>query len=132
MPVQGVQRVINNYRLKVGEISGARTEAGVYAVLSQGGAMAQTMVPMDTSTMLNSQYAPQIAQEGGKTVGHLGYTAAYAPWVHEAPGTLAGQPRANGNGDYWDPAGEPGFLVKGFDQITGRVMDILKATYRAK
>ena len=35
-----------------------------------------------------------------------GYTAEYSLWVHEAPMTLKGQPRAKPRkGKYWDPQG---------------------------
>lgn len=36
----------------------------------------------------------------------VGYTAAYALWVHESIGmVLAGKPRPKGRGNYWDPQG---------------------------
>jgi hypothetical protein len=39
----------------------------------------------------------------------VGFTAAYALWVHEAPGTLmGGVPRPGGRGFYWDPQGKAG------------------------
>lgn len=130
MPVKGISRVRKGFKLAIDEISQAKTEGAVYAILSQGAALAQTMTPVDTSNLINSQYAPQISQANGKTDGHIGYTAEYAEAVHEAPGTLAGQPRADGNGDYWDPNAEPGFLEKGFDQLKPSIPAILKEHYR--
>lgn len=126
----GIKRITNKYREKINDIAGRQTAAAIYEVLSQGAAMAQTMVPVDTGTLINSQYAPQITQRGGKTVGHIEYTAEYAAYVHEAPGKLAGQPRANGNGEYWDPSGEPQFLKKGFDDQS--VKETLKKHYKVK
>lgn len=121
------------YRVAVSEISGNTTEQAVYEILSQVGAMANQMVPMDTSTLVNSQYAPQIEQEGGKTAGSIGYTAEYAAAVHDAPGTLRGQPRDPDDpsrGDFWDPNAEPGFLTKGGDEVRPAVPAILKRHYR--
>lgn len=153
MPVKGIERVKRNYRVAIGKIDGERTEGAVYAVLSQVGAMANTMVPIDSSTLINSQYAPQIDHRSGKTEGQIGYTARYAAAVHDAPGTLKGQPRADfgrtsnrsevgpqrprafgggtGVGNYWDPNAEPRFLEKGGEQIAAAVPAILKHHYKA-
>jgi len=129
MPVKGIERVRRAYRLKVEEIDGQRTDKAVYAVLSQGAAMSDTMTPVDTSTLINSRYAPQISRQPGKTIGHVGYTASYAGAVHDAPGKLKGVPRPSGNGQYWDPNAEPQFLAKGFEQIKPSIPAILKAAY---
>lgn len=144
MAVKGAKRIINNYRLKVKEISEERTQQAVGAVLRAGSVAVQQFVPMDTGHLLQSQYAPQVITHTGKTVGHVGFTAEYALWVHEMPGKLKGQPRADfgttragedfgggsGRGYYWDPDAEPQFMVKGFDQINP--MQILEAIYRVK
>lgn len=130
MAVEGINRVKQGFRMKIEDISQAKTEGAVYAILSQGAAMAQTMTPIDTSTLINSQYAPQIETGRRGTTGSVGYTAAYAAAVHDAPGTLAGQPRANGNGDYWDPNGRPGFLEQGFDDVKSSIPGILSRHYR--
>lgn len=130
MPVEGIKRVKQGFKMTFDNISQAKTEGAVYAVLSQGAALAQIMTPVDTSTLINSQYAPQIDNAKGKTTGSVGYTASYAAAVHAAPGTLAGQPRENGNGDYWDPNGEPAFLEKGFEQVKPAIPAILASYYR--
>lgn len=146
MPAKGIKRVKMRLAQKVQEIDGARTNAAVYAILSQGAAVAATMTPVDTSTLINSQTAPQLSHKTGKTTGTVGYTAKYAAAVHEAPGKLKGQPRADfgrtragvafgggtGKGNYWDPAGEPGFLREGFEEIKPLVPRILKAAYGSK
>ncbi len=143
MPVRGIERVKANFRLKVKDIDGRRTDKAIYAVLSQGAAISDTMTPVDTSTLINSRYAPQISQQSGKTVGQVGYTASYAGAVHDASGKLKGQPRADfgktragvafgggtGVGNYWDPNAEPQFLTKGFEEIKPSVPAILKAAY---
>lgn len=144
MPVKGIERVRKNYRIKVKELSTKRTYSAIYAILSQGGALAATMTPVDTSTLINSQYSPQITGSERKMSGHIGYTAEYALWVHQAPGKLKGEPRADfgmtregvafgggtGNGRYWDPNAEPGFLVKGFEELKPSIPDLLEKIYR--
>lgn len=143
MPVKGIERVKRGFRIAVKEIGEGKTERAVYETLSQGSAMAAQMTPIDSSNLVNSQYAPQIDVKEGKVSGSVGYTASYAAAVHEASGKLKGKPRADfgttragvgfgggtGNGNYWDPNAEPEFLSKGFDQIKGAVPAILKRIY---
>lgn len=144
MSVSGIDRVKRNYLEHAKDVSGRRTESAVFKMLSLGAENADMMTPQDTTTLVNSRYTPQITQNAGRTVGHVGYTAYYALWVHEAPGTLAGQPRAHfgrtaagkafgggsQRGNYWDPPGaEPQFLVKGFEQAIPDFDKILKREY---
>jgi len=131
MPVRGIERVRSNYKRAVQRIAQPVSEGAVYAVLSQGRALADSMTPIDTSNLINSGYAPQIKIERGKIIGTVGYTASYAFVVHEAPGTLKGQPRPGNRGDYWDPNAQPRFLAEGFDQLKSSIPAILKAYYRA-
>lgn len=144
MAIQGIDRVRRNLRVAVENIAGGVSERAVYEVLSQGATKAQTMTPIDTSTLVDSQTAPQITVGPNGVEGSVGYTAAYAAAVHDAPGTLAGQPRADfgktadgtafgggtGVGNYWDPNAEPEFLTKGFDQIESAIPSILRRIYR--
>jgi len=152
MPAKGIKDVRRRLTIAANKINGPTTDAAVYAVLSQGAAISDAMTPQDTGMLLNSRYAPQITQQARKTVGTVGYTARYAEAVHDAPGKLKGQPRSDfgmtsnrsrvgpqvptafgggtGQGNYWDPGGEPGFLRKGFEEIKPAVPAILKAIYR--
>lgn len=130
MAVRGIKQVKNNMRKLQVEIQGRRTEAAVYAVLSQGGAAAATMTPVDTGTLINSHFV-EIKADGNKVTGRNGYSAEYAAAVHSAPGVLKGQERPGNQGQYWDPNGEPHFLTAGFDQIAADVPRILRNAYRA-
>lgn len=135
MPVKGIERVRRGYKVAVDRISGQVSEGAVYAILSQGAAMAQTLTPTDSSNLINSQYAPQIEVKRGKVTGSVGYTADYAAAVHDAAGTTVGKgvardPSDPGRGDFWDPNAEPEFLSKGFDEIESSVPAILRSYYR--
>lgn len=146
MAVKGIQRVKSRFKAVVSEIDGPRTEKALHMILSEGAALAKTMTPMDTGNLLNSQTRPEIRHSSGKSVGIISYTARYAAAVHNAPGKLKGQPRADfghtragvafgggtGKGNYWDPRAEPGFLTKGFEQIKPAIPAILKAAYGNK
>lgn len=129
MPARGIHRVRLGLKRTILEIDQKRSNAAVYAILSQGAALAQTMTPIATGFLVNSQYAPRIEQREGNTTGHVGYTALYAAAVHEALGKLRGQPRLNGDGRFWDPNAEPGFLKKGFEELKPAIPAILKQIY---
>jgi hypothetical protein len=129
MPVRGIDKVRKGYKVAVEKIGGKVSERAVYEILSTGAAMAAQMTPIDTSNLINSQYSPQITMKKGKVSGHVGYTASYAAAVHEKKGKLAGQARANGNGEYWSPNAEPQFLKKGFDETVSAIPAILKRAY---
>lgn len=152
MPVRGIDRVRKGFRVITDDISQKKTEAAVHSILSQGAALSQTMVPVDSGNLINSQYSPQINVKTGMVRGTVGYTASYAKSVHQASGKLKGQPRADfgktsnhsdagpqmpqsfgggtGVGDYWDPNAEPEFMKKGFEQLAPSIPAILGRFYR--
>lgn len=82
------------------------------------------MIPIDTGFLANSEYR-KVKEFLGGYEGEIGYGAFYAPYVHDAPGTLKGQPRPDGNGVYWGPDGEPGFLAKGVEAFIEDELDRL-------
>lgn len=88
------------------------------------------MIPIDTSFLVNSEYRKVTKTKKGYA-GEIGYGAFYAPYVHDAEGTLKGQPRPSRNGTsrglYWDPDGEPGFLAKGVEAFIEEELDQLIA-----
>lgn len=55
---------------------------GVTQALILGASEASVMTPVDTSTLLNSQFR-SVAKDGSKIVGTVGYTAEYAADVHD-------------------------------------------------
>lgn len=130
MPVKGVQRVKARIKATFDDIRGAKTRESVYIILSQGAAIAQTMTPIETSNLVNSQTEPKLGTTPTGVSGVVAYTAEYAAAVHDAPGTLKGQARQSGNGQYWDPDGEPKFLEEGFEQVKPSIPAILRKIYR--
>jgi hypothetical protein len=108
---------------------GPVTRDALWVILNEAGAVADLLTPVDTATLLNSRYAPNIKEMRGGMVGRIGYTASYAAAVHDAPGTLMGLPRPNGRGNYWAPAAEPGFLTTGFEETIPEIPSILRSAY---
>lgn len=107
---------------------GLLSERFVTKALISVSAQTLPMIPVDTSFLANSEYRKVKKRMRGYE-GEIGYGALYAPFVHDASGTLAGQPRPDGNGEYWGPDGEPGFLTKGLQAF---IEDELDALIRAE
>lgn len=118
MPIKGLDAAKKQTEQIIGRITGVMSERTVTEILIIGAGYASTLTPVDTSTLINSQY--RRVENGPNGVrGMVGYTAAYAAAVHAAKGTLRGTntPRPKpGLGVYWAPDGEPQFLRKGFER----------------
>lgn len=129
MPVRGLEQAIRRTNDIERDIAEVRAERGITAALITGQAFASMLTPVDTSFLINSQYR-SVKTESGRVIGAVGYTSLYAAAVHGMSGKLKGQPRGHfgktkdgvefgggtGNGRYWDPSAEPGFLTKGFEE----------------
>lgn len=115
MPVRGGKTVRRNMRRLVHEIADDLTPTVVKEILIIGEGYAAALTPVDTSNLINSGFRT-VTNTATGAVGVVGYTADYAAAVHGMSGKLKGEPRASGKGDYWSPAGEPGFLKKGFER----------------
>lgn len=87
---------------------------------------AQEHVPVDLTNLKASAYTDNFTTPSGP-VTEIGFTAEYAPWVHEMPGKLAGEPRANGRGQYWDPQGkaEPQFLRNALIRQEKKILELI-------
>lgn len=115
MPVRGVDKVRSKLASTFEKIKGPMTEETIVEVLIIGGSYSDRLTPMELGTLVGSRFR-EVRRGANGWAGRYGYTAKYAAAVHEKPGTLAGEPRASGRGKYWDPDGEPQWLVKGFER----------------
>lgn len=77
---------------------------------------ASVKTPIDTSTLLNSQYR-LVYKQGTAIVGEIGYTADYAPFVH----SKAYQQ------NFRRATAEKEFLKKGGDEIEPQILATIKA-----
>lgn len=146
MAAKGIKQVKTAISREISDIAKVKTVDAIYAILFQGSEASKLMTPIDTSTLVNSLYAPRIQALPGKVRGTVGYTAKYAKAVHDAPGKLKGLPRADfgktragvafgggtGKGTYWSPNAEPRFLEKGFEKIKPSIPKILKEYHSVK
>jgi hypothetical protein len=74
-------RITNKLPQFIGRVQ-TKAARGMTQALILGASEASALTPIDTSTLLNSQYKKVDAQ-AGRIVGTVGYTAAYALPVHD-------------------------------------------------
>jgi hypothetical protein len=79
-----------------------------------GASEASIMTPVDTSTLLNSQYR-KVDKDGTKIVGTVGYTAEYAKYVHDP----------NVKQRFRRSTAEKEFLRKGFEEAEPNIRAVL-------
>lgn len=126
--VKGVSQAKQQLDSLLGEVQGRKVGRAIKSAMYIIGQDAMTMTPVGkTSVLINSHYQEMVVN-GTRITGRIGYSANYALYVHEAPGTLKGRPRpeTRGGGNYWDPSGEPKFLEKAFKQNKDKVAEIIR------
>ena len=87
---------------------------GVTQALILGASEASVMTPVDTSTLLNSQFR-NVTKEGSKIVGTVGYTAEYAKYVHDP----------NVKQVFRRSTAEKEFLRKGFEEAEPNIRAVI-------
>ena len=124
MSMEGLNRVMSNLSRSVSKIEGA-TVGGLLAggLIIQG--EAQRRVPVHYGKLRASAYTRKSPKR--KEAVEVGFSAAYALWVHEnLQAKLRGQPRKDGIGVYWGPKGEPQFLLKAANITRPRVLEAVR------
>lgn len=137
--VRGIQASKQGLDALVSDIEGRRAPRAVMAAAMNIGSAAAVLTPIDTSTLINSQFR-ELMVNGTMVTGRVGYSADYAVYVHNAPGKLKGKPRsgvksfktssgkvafASDQGNFWDPHAEPHFLTKGADNAKDAVISVV-------
>jgi hypothetical protein len=97
----------------------AKAARGMTQALILGASEASVMTPIDTGTLLNSQYR-NVSKEGDRIVGTVGYTAAYAVPVHDPD--VAQKFRR--------PTAEKLFLTKGMENAEPQIRAVLKGAIK--
>lgn len=107
-------RIVNRLPQFVDRVQ-QRGVRGMTQALVLGASEASVLTPIDTSTLLNSQYR-DVQIEGTKVRGRVGYTADYAAAVHD-PDNPQNFRRASA---------EKEFLRKGFERAEPNIRRVLK------
>lgn len=125
-------RITNNMGQFIKRIED-KAHVGMAQALILGASEAAALTPIDTSTLINSQFK-KIEKTNRGIVGRVEYTANYALAVHEAEAKLKGKPRPKENGvakgNFWDPRGEPEFLKKGFERAEPNIRKALRGALK--
>lgn len=80
--VKGIAKAKANLTKLIGDIQGRKAVRAIYKALYIGGAQASLYTPIDTSTLINSQFR-DVNVSGKILTGRVGYSANYAVYVHD-------------------------------------------------
>ena len=80
--VQGVRKAQQNLVRLIGDIQGRKVVRALQSALIIGSSQAALYTPIDTSTLINSQYR-ELEVSGTRLTGRVGYSANYAVFVHD-------------------------------------------------
>ncbi|EOC0210498.1 HK97 gp10 family phage protein [Cronobacter dublinensis] len=113
--VRGIAKAKANLDALINDVQGRKVVRAVQSALLIGGAQAALYTPIDTSTLLNSQFR-EIDANGTKVTGRVGYSANYAVYVHDpnVPQTFR---RATARKE---------FLTKGFEDTREQIDRVMK------
>lgn len=145
--LRGVRQAVERTSQIVDEIIATKAVRAIKSATYIIRTESATLTPIDTSTLINSQF-DTVEVNGTRITGKVGYSADYALYVHRAPGTLKGKPRAHFGktsnrsdfgpkqvkefgggsltGNYWDPNAEPQFLTKAAQRTKDLVDSMIK------
>lgn len=98
----------------------ARAARGMTQALVIGAAEAAALTPIDTSTLLNSQFR-HVRSDSARIVGTVGYTAEYAAPVHDPA-----HPQ-----NFRRESAEKEFLRKGMERAEPQMRAALKGSLKA-
>lgn len=80
--VRGIQQAKRNLDALIGDIQGRKAVRALQSALIIGSSQAALYTPIDTSTLINSQYR-ELSVNGSRLTGRVGYSANYAVYVHD-------------------------------------------------
>lgn len=80
--VQGIRQAQQNLDRLIGDIQGRKVVRALQSALIIGSSQAALYTPIDTSTLINSQYR-ELEVSGTRITGRVGYSANYAVFVHD-------------------------------------------------
>ncbi|HDL7646043.1 TPA: HK97 gp10 family phage protein [Yersinia enterocolitica] len=101
--VKGIRAAKANLDRLIGDIQGRKAVRAITKALIIGASQAALHTPIDTSTLINSQFR-DINVNGTRLTGRVGYSANYAMYVHDP----------NVKQTFRRATAEKEFLTKGF------------------
>lgn len=80
--IKGVRQAQQNLDALIGDIQGRKAARAIQSALIIGSSQASMYTPIDTSTLINSQFR-ELNVNGTRLTGRVGYSASYAAYVHD-------------------------------------------------
>lgn len=113
--VRGINQAKANLDKILNDVQGIKVVRAIQSALIIGSSQAALYTPIDTSTLLNSQYR-ELDVNGTKVTGRVGYSANYAVYVHDpnVPQTFR---RATARKE---------FLTKGFEDTREQIDAVMR------
>ncbi|MBA4822813.1 HK97 gp10 family phage protein [Pantoea ananatis] len=113
--VKGIEQVKRNLDEFISDVQGRKAVRAMQSALIIGASQAALYTPIDTSTLINSQYR-EVTANGSRITGRVGYSANYAVYVHDP----------NIPQNFRRSTAQKEFLTKGFEDTK----DLIKETIR--
>lgn len=108
--VRGIRQAKANLDRIIKDVQGRKVVRALHSAMLIGSAQAALYTPIDTSTLINSQFR-EITSNGVRVTGRVGYTANYAVFVHD-PEVKQTFRRASARKE---------FLTKGFEDTRSQI-----------
>lgn len=108
--VRGISQAKVKLNRLIEDITGHKVARAIQSALIIGSSQAALYTPIDTSTLINSQFR-EIMIKGVLVTGRVGYSANYALSVHDP----------NVKQKFRRSTAEKEFLRKGFDDMRGQI-----------
>lgn len=108
--VRGIRQAKANLDRIIKDVQGRKVVRALQSAMLIGSAQAALYTPIDTSTLINSQFR-EITSNGVRVTGRIGYTANYAVFVHD-PEVKQTFRRASARKE---------FLTKGFEDTRSQI-----------
>lgn len=80
--VRGIRQAKANLDRIIKDVQGRKVVRALQSAMLIGSAQVALYTPIDTSTLINSQFR-EITANGVRVTGRVGYTASYAVFVHD-------------------------------------------------
>ncbi|HAW6283847.1 HK97 gp10 family phage protein [Enterobacter hormaechei] len=113
--VRGIRQAKVNLNRIIQDVQGRKVVRALQSALIIGSSQAALYTPIDTSTLINSQFR-EITANGTRVTGRVGYSASYAVFVHD-PNVQQSFRRATAQKE---------FLTKGFEDTRSQIDVVIK------
>lgn len=113
--VRGISQAKANLDKLISDVQGRKVVRAIQSALIIGSSQAALYTPIDTSTLLNSQYR-ELDVNGTKVTGRVGYSANYAVYVHDP----------NHPQNFRRSTARKEFLTKGFEDTRSQIDAVMR------